>query len=154
MDVFISQRAFRTAVDTARLAGISDELILRDIPTSDMLPGRKKLVPWDRYCDLMARIEVACGGPLEVERIGADSFHRSLPEFRVVAGTVITPLALMQAFLRFSAADFPFHHSVSQLPDGRIRQAVQLHDGARGSAAFFRGTLSVAQTWHRIDPSP
>ncbi|MDB4969674.1 MAG: Transcriptional regulator, LuxR family protein [Myxococcales bacterium] len=145
VNAFISQRAFRAAVELARSAGIPDEAILTGVPTSDTLPGRKKRVSWDRYCDLVACMQTACGGPLALEQMVADSYHRVLPELRFLAGTVLTPMALTEVILRFSMPHFPLTCSVAPLADGRVLTSVRLHPGVRGAPPFFRGCIGSAR---------
>lgn len=117
--------------------------LLDGLPFDESSARRLRRVAWDDYCDVTERIEAALGGPEELEKLCQDSYHHTIHEFRVFAGTVVSPKALCR--LVFEVIDpliFPtVEFSYCDLDVNRFRLLVHLRPGVRPCKALFTATL-------------
>ena len=133
------------AVDMSTELGVSPDSLLVDLPYNAAELRRRTRVPWADYCMICERVGDAAGGMAELEELLADSYHRVLPEMRLIAGALIGP----RLFFRFvfDVIDpllfTPLAFRVDDLADGRVRVSQHLRPGARPCEAFFRGSVGA-----------
>lgn len=99
-------------------------------------PSRR--VSWDDFTTLLDRLAHMVGGPEELERFARVSSSRAMGTIGAVLGKAISVRPFYFIGVKFGRVVFRstrgFH---ADLPDGRIRQTIEILPGYRNSIPFF-----------------
>jgi hypothetical protein len=142
----ISGTAARMMLDFARGAGLALDPLVAGLRFDARTVKRLRRVPWDDYCTLVERLEVAAGGPLRLDALIVASFHQAAaPAVQTVIRSLVSPRNLYRfVFKILNPANFPnTDFEYKEQADGWIWLSCQLHDDARPCAAFMRGSLAA-----------
>lgn len=138
-------RAVWAAVDTAERGGLDVPRLFDGLSFDDVTMRKRSRIAWDDYCTIVERIEIQVGGPRELEDLLEATYHTVLPELRVLAGAVVSPMAYLHFIwdvidpLLFAPVQFGF----TDLGPDRARLTAACRPGVRGCLAFFRGTVGA-----------
>ncbi len=133
------------AVDMAEQARLDVPALVEGLSFDAVTMRRRSRIPWDEYCTLGERIEAQCGGPREFQDLLESSYHTVLPELRVLAGAVVSPMAYLRFIwdvidpLLFAPIQFGF----TELGPDRARLTAVCRPGVRGCLTYFQGTVGA-----------
>lgn len=142
----VSALMARSVIELAAGAGLRVEALLEGLPFDRASIRRAKRVAWDDLGTFMERLEVACGGPEELEELVQTSFHTSLPpEALGVLRAFVSP-KLLYRFL-WEVIDPAMYTNLlmgsEELDGGAIRFSCRLNPVSRPCLAFFRGSVGA-----------
>jgi hypothetical protein len=147
---------FRPVVDEVRARGIAPERLLRGIPIElDELANPRRRISWDDFTELARRC-TELFGPDAFEELAARSAERALPAplrwLLARAGGVrrayrMGPLWGSRVF-RATRAE------CEVLPDGRLRQVIEILPAYKESPEFFRGVKGLLRATPRLFGEP
>jgi DNA-binding CsgD family transcriptional regulator len=130
-------------LDLARLADVPLTGVFEGLSFDAVSARSQRSVPWDDYCIVCERLEQRCGGPEACWRLLTNSYHLVLPEFRALAGRLISPMTFARTVLEglspivYEGCSFAFE----SLTRDQLRLELRLRPGARPSTTFFRATV-------------
>jgi DNA-binding CsgD family transcriptional regulator len=140
-------RVLWAAVDTAEQAGLDVPALVEGLSFDAVTMRRRSRVPWDEYGTVLERIEMQCGGPRELEDLFESGYHTVLPELRVLAGAVVTPMAYLRFI--FDVIDplvfAPIQFAFAELGPDRARITAVCRPGVPGCLAFFRASVGATR---------
>jgi len=133
-------------IDLARLAGLPVEPLVEGLSFDARSVRRRRRVPWDDYCTLIERLEVAAGGAAALDALLEASYQRTVPRsFQPILRTVVDARRLYLFFWRvanpvmFTALDF----ELAQERSGWLRLGARNRPGARPCLCFHRGSVAT-----------
>ena len=146
----VSCRTSALILEGLRDRKIPEEKLVLDLPvTVETLRDPRKRISWDLFTRILERTEALCGGPEALERIGEAHIGSPTFEFlRKIARLFVSPREL------YWLGSHWFGHSMfwsvddrfEELPNGHIRETVELTVGLRDSPAFFRLLLGALRS--------
>jgi PAS domain S-box-containing protein len=129
-------------IPVCRSRGLPVEAALADLPVPiSVLENRRSEIAWEHFARVMDTLEDLAGGPPD----GMASLVREMEGPRGALTRIfrfaVTPRQLYQLMARFTGPRaFPTHDgSFEVLPGERYRIEIEIVEGERGCAAFFRG---------------
>jgi DNA-binding CsgD family transcriptional regulator len=131
----------------AERGGLDMAALYEGLPFNATTLRRRSRVRWDDYCTILERIESACGGPTELEDLLESTYHTVLPELRMLAGAVVSPMQYVKFVwdvidpLMFPPLQFTFE----ELGPDRARLIAACRPGVRGCEAMLRGSLGAVR---------
>ena len=146
----VSCRACALILEGLRDREIPEETLVVDLPVSvAALRNPRNRISWDLFVRILERTEALCGGPEALERIG--EAHIGSPTFdflRKIGRLFFSPRDIywMGAHWFGHAMFWTVVDHYEELPNGRIRETVELKPGYRDSPAFFRLLLGAIRT--------
>jgi DNA-binding CsgD family transcriptional regulator len=136
----------RAALELSATGGLDVDALVTGLSFDARSVRRMRMVPWDDYCTLVERMEVACGGPEAIDELLLRQYHTSWPpELRRVFAAVVSPKLLIRSVISLMTPRLmpSVDHTIEELPDGRLRLTGRLRDGCRGCFTYFRGSVSA-----------
>ncbi|HTR56345.1 MAG TPA: LuxR C-terminal-related transcriptional regulator, partial [Kofleriaceae bacterium] len=129
--------------------GLHDEV---GVSIADLLEGlpfdeaglRRRRVAWNDYCTIVERLAEAAGSMTELEDVLCATYHKALPELRMLAGALVAPKAMYR--FTFEVIDPIFIPPVDFRYEDRgdtIHLEAWLRPGARPCAAWFHGSTGA-----------
>jgi len=147
---------FGPVVDEVRARGIPPERLLGDLPLAlEDLGNPRRRISWDEFAELTERC-AALFGPDAFEELAARSAERALP-------APVRWLLARAGGARHAYRIAPFWGSrvfratraeVATLPDGRIREVIEILPPYRECPQFFRGVRGLLRAAPRLFGEP
>ena len=141
-----------------RAAGLPADALVDGLSVSlEYIENRSNRLSWDEYTVIVERTAKMLGGPQGLER-ACLSFGTE-PTFgllKVFAGSVVSARALYMLGAKWGGS-FAFLSTrafCEDLPDGRLRQTVEILPGYRDCEMFFHGVRGVLASTPRIIGQP
>ena len=138
-------RVVWAAIDMAEHARLDVPALVEGLSFDQVTMRRRSRIAWDEYCTLIERVEAQCGGPRELEDLLESTYHTVLPELRVLAGAVVTPMAYLHFI--FDIIDplvfAPIQFGFTELGPDRARVSAACRPGVRGCLPYFRGSIGA-----------
>lgn len=138
-------RVVWAVVDTAERGGLDVPALFEGLPYDAAGLRKRSRVPWDDYCTIGDRVMAQCGGPRELEDLVEANYHTALPELRVLAGAVVSPMHYLKFIwdvvdpLLFAPIQFGFE----ELGPDRARLTSVCRPGVRGCLPLMQGTIGA-----------
>lgn len=137
----------KMALDSARKAGVDVDLLTAGLSFDARSLRRRRIgrVPWDDYCRIIERTEIALGGPDEFDSAARAYYMSVPPQLRRLFGAMVSAKALYRFVhttvdpVFFPNLDFGY----DELPGDRIRLSWCLRPGSRPCRSLFRGGLAT-----------
>jgi DNA-binding CsgD family transcriptional regulator len=119
--------------------------LLAGLPFDEVTLRRRKRVAWDDYATMFERLGDAAGGFAELEDLGAGSYHKVVPEVRAVAGSLVSPTALLRFIIDvLDPLVFPpVAFEMETFGEGRARVSLFLRPGVRPCEAYVVGSCGA-----------
>lgn len=146
----VSCRACVLILEGLRDRRIPEAALVSELPvTLEQLRDVQNRIPWNLFVEILERTEELCGGSEALEQLGAA--HITSPSFAFLRR--IAPLFVSSRENYWMGARWFGHYMFwsvdghfEELPDGRLRETVQVRPGYRDSPAFFRLLLGAIRS--------
>ena len=140
------------AVDMAERGGLDMSVLYEGLPFNATALRRRSRVRWDDYCTIVERIAAGCGGVTEHEDLLESTYHTVLPELRMLAGAVVSPMHYVKFIwevvdpLMFPPIQFSFE----ELGADRVRLGATCRPGVGGCLEIYQGSLGAVRGITRV----
>jgi len=136
----VSCRTCVPAIVALRARGVPLEPLVEGLPLGiDEIVRPSNRISWDDYIRFLENVLRVLGGPDEVERLGSE-YSSQTGILGVVASTVVSVRPIYHLGARWYGPSLfsSTRATCEDLPDGRIRQTIEILPGYRDSELFFR----------------
>jgi signal transduction histidine kinase len=150
--------ACNNLVAGVREAGLPAEALVDGLSVSlEYIHKRSNRLSWDEYTTIVERAAEMLGGPQGLARAGSGfGVEPTFGLVKVLAGSVVSARALYLLGAKWvgPSAFLSTRAFCEDLPDGRLRQRVEILPGYRDCELFFHGVRGVLETTPRMIGQP
>jgi DNA-binding CsgD family transcriptional regulator len=138
-------KALWIVMDIAEQGGIDLDPLFEGLPFDAVSARSLRRVAWDDYRVFGDRVEDAAGGPEALAALCQNAFHRITPELRMIAGSVISPKALLRLMVQvFNPLVLPtLDWEYEDRGDHRVRIEIAARPGVRIGRSFHSASLGI-----------